>query len=60
MIKMKNILQELVNNSKNAIDTGIYDISVTLPNSGMNLEEIISKSQHAPLITEVKLSLIHI
>ena len=53
---MKNILQELVNNSKNAIDTGIYDISVTLPNSGMNLEEIISKSQHAPLITEVKFS----
>jgi len=53
---MENILQELVNNSKNAIDTGIYDISVTLPNSGMNLEEIISKSQHAPLITEVKFS----
>ena len=53
---MENILEKLVQNSRNAIDDGVYDISESLPKSKINLEEIITKSQHAPLITEVKFS----
>ena len=53
---MENILEKLVNNSKKAIEDGIYDINESLPNSGTDLENIITKSEHATLITEVKFS----
>ena len=53
---MENILEKLVNNSRKAIDNGIYNISESLSNSGMDLGKIIINSQHAPLITEVKFS----
>ena len=53
---MENILEKLVNNSKKAIEDGIYDINESLPNSGRDLENIIKKSEHAALITEVKFS----
>ena len=53
---MVNILEKLVNNSKKAIQDGIYDINESLPNSGTDLENIITKSEHAILITEVKFS----
>jgi indole-3-glycerol phosphate synthase len=53
---MRNILKELVNNSRKAIDNGVYEISETLSNSGTDLGETIMKSQHASLITEVKFS----
>ena len=53
---MENILEKLVNNSKKAIEDGIYDINESLPNSETDLENIITKSEHATLITEVKFS----
>jgi len=53
---MKNILEQLVNNSRKAIDNGIYEISESLTNSRIDLGETIINSQHAPLITEVKFS----
>ena len=53
---MENILEKLVNNSRKAIDNGVYNISESLSNSGIDLGEIIINSQHAPLITEIKFS----
>jgi len=53
---MENILEKLVNNSKKAIEDEIYDINESLPNSGIDLENIITESTHATLITEVKFS----
>ena len=53
---MENILEKLVNNSRKAIDEGVYEINETLPNSRVDLEDVIINSQHAPLITEVKFS----
>jgi len=53
---MENILEKLVNNSRKAIDNGIYEISESFSNSAIDLDETIVKSQHAPLITEVKFS----
>ena len=53
---MRNILEELVNNSRKSIDNDVYEISETLSNSGTDLGETIMKSQHASLITEVKFS----
>ena len=53
---MENILEKLVKNSKKAIEDEIYDINESLPNSGTDLENIITKSEHATLITEVKFS----
>ena len=53
---MENILEKLIKNSKKAIEDGIYDINESLPNSGRDLENIIKKSEHAALITEVKFS----
>ena len=53
---MENILEKLVNNSRKAIDEGVYEINETLPNSGIDLGDVIINSQHAPLITEVKFS----
>ena len=51
---MEHILEKLVNNSRKAIDEGVYDIKESLPNSGIDLGNVIVNSQHAPLITEVK------
>ena len=48
---MENILEKLVNNSRKAIDEGVYEINETLPNSGIDLGDVIINSQHAPLIT---------
>jgi len=53
---MENILDKLVNNSKKAIDDGVYEISKSLSNSEIDLGQTIINSQHAPLITEVKFS----
>ena len=53
---MEIILEKLVNNSRKAINNGVYNISESLSNSGMDLGKIIINSQHAPLITEVKFS----
>ena len=53
---MENILEKLVNNSRKAIDNNVYEICESLPNSGMDLEENIIKSEHAALITEIKFS----
>lgn len=51
---MSNILKKLVDNSRTAIDDGIYEISEQLPNSGIDLAESIRNNTHASLITEVK------
>jgi len=51
-----NILQKLVENSQNAIDDGIYDITETLPKSEIDLQESIKNNGHASLITEIKFS----
>ena len=53
---MENILEKLVNNSKKAINDGVYEISESLSKSEMDLGETMIKSQHAPLITEIKFS----
>jgi Indole-3-glycerol phosphate synthase len=53
---MERILEKLVNNSRKAIDEGVYEIKESLPNSGIDLDNVIVNSQHAPLITEVKFS----
>ena len=53
---MENILEKLVSNSKKAISDGIYTVTESLSNSEINFEEVLTKSQHATLITEVKFS----
>ena len=53
---MENILEKLVSNSRKAIDNDVYEIYESLPNSGIDLEENITKSEHAALITEIKFS----
>ena len=53
---MENILEKLVNNSKKAIDNGVYEISESISKSEIDLGETLIKSQHASLITEVKFS----
>ena len=53
---MENILEKLINNSKKAIEDGIYDINESLSNSGTDLKNILAKSEHATLITEIKFS----
>ena len=51
---MKNVLEKLVVNSQKAIDAGIYNITETLPKSGIDLEKSIRNNKHASLITEIK------
>lgn len=51
---MKNMLTKLVENSQQAIKDGVYDISVRLQKSELDLLDSIKKTPHAPLITEVK------
>ena len=53
---MKNVLAKLVENSRKAIDDGIYNITETLPKSEIDLEESIRNNIHASLITEIKFS----
>ena len=53
---MESILEKLVNNSRKSIEEGVYDINESLSNSNTDLENIIKKSEHAALITEVKFS----
>ena len=53
---MENILEKLVNNSKKAIEEGVYDVNEEIPNSGKDLAQIITESKNASLITEVKFS----
>jgi len=53
---MKDILAKLVENSRKAIDDGIYNITETLPKSEIDLEESIRNNIHASLITEIKFS----
>ena len=53
---MKNVLAKLVENSRKAIDDGIYNITETLSKSEINLEESIRNNIHASLITEIKFS----
>jgi indole-3-glycerol phosphate synthase len=54
---MENILEKLVNNSKKAINDGVYEISESLSKSEIDLGETMIRSQHAPLITEVKFAI---
>ena len=56
MIKLENILEKLVSNSQKAIDDGIYEINEKISKSEIDLKKVISQSQHASLITEVKFS----
>src|SRR5438309_2205004 len=51
---MKNMLQQLANNSQKAIADGIYEITEKLQRSKNNLVDDIRKNKHASLITEVK------
>lgn len=51
---MSDVLKKLVKNSQAAIDSGVYEISEQLPNSGIDMMESIKNNRHASLITEVK------
>ena len=53
---MENILEKLVNNSKRAIEDEVYNINESLPNSGIDLGNVIAESEHASLIAEIKFS----
>ena len=53
---VENILRKLVNNSKTAIDDGVYDVDVKLQKSSKDFLEIIKSNKHATLLTEVKFS----
>jgi len=45
-----------VKNSENAINQGVYDIHDSLESSKVDLQNIIKKSNHAAIITEIKFS----
>ena len=53
---MKNMLQQLANNSQKAIADGVYEITEKLQRSKNNLVDEIRKNKHASLITEIKFS----
>ena len=55
-MSMEGILKNLFENSKTAINNGMYNIEESLSNSGQALIALINKNQHASLITEVKFS----
>lgn len=50
----EKILKKLVNNSKMAIDDGVYDVKCNLPKSSKDFLQIIKSHTHATLITEIK------
>ncbi len=53
---MKGVLQKLFENSKTAINDGVYDIKENLSKSNQDFIKIIKEQQHAILITEIKFS----
>lgn len=53
---MKDMLEKLANNSRQAISDGTYEINYKNQKSGKNLVEQIRNNKHASLITEVKFS----
>ena len=50
----QNILRKLVNNSRAAIDDGVYDVDADLQQSNKDFIQIIKTHPHATLLTEVK------
>jgi indole-3-glycerol phosphate synthase len=50
------MLTQLVQNSKKAIEEGVYEIGYKNPKSHKNIIDQITKNKHASLITEVKFS----
>jgi indole-3-glycerol phosphate synthase len=53
---MEGILHKLYENSKIAINNGIYDIKENLSKSNQDFIKIIKENKHATLITEIKFS----
>lgn len=52
----ENILKKLVENSKRAIDDGVYEINEQLGKSNYDFIDIINTNSHPTLLTEVKFS----
>ena len=52
----ENILKKLVENSKRAIDDGVYEINEKLGKSNYDFIDIINTNSHPTLLTEVKFS----
>ena len=52
----ENILKKLVENSKRAIDDGVYEINEQLEKSNYDFIDIINTNSHPTLLTEVKFS----
>ena len=52
----ENILKKLVENSKRAIDDGVYEINEQLEKSNHDFIDIINTNSHPTLLTEVKFS----
>jgi indole-3-glycerol phosphate synthase len=52
----ENILKKLVENSKRAIDDGVYEINEKLEKSNYDFIDIINNNSHPTLLTEVKFS----
>jgi indole-3-glycerol phosphate synthase len=55
---IENILKKLVNNSKSAIDNGVYEVNVNVNanKSTMDFLQMIKSNIHATLLTEIKFS----
>lgn len=53
---MEGVLQKLYENSKEAINDGVYDIKENLSKSNQDFIKIINENKHATLITEIKFS----
>jgi indole-3-glycerol phosphate synthase len=53
---MDGILRKLFENSRSAIDNGVYDIQENLSSSKQDFIKIIKENKHATLITEIKFS----
>jgi indole-3-glycerol phosphate synthase len=53
---MSGILRKLFDNSRSAINNGVYDISENLSPSKQDFIKIIKENKHATLITEIKFS----
>lgn len=53
---MAGILKKLFENSRAAIDDGVYDIQENLSSSKQDFIKIIKENKHATLITEIKFS----
>ena len=53
---MKGTLEKLYENSKTAINDGVYEINENLERSNQDFIKTIKENQHATLITEIKFS----